>query len=433
MIPGGVNKEARQVKGRSALLMSLVCLLLLVVGCGGQAGNLISGVVDDGLLEENAAPAGEGLAASGTIQVREIRVASDKGGKIVEIMASEGESIQQGSPLVLLDATPLTLELSVAEAAVVTARADLELAKAGPRTEEVNVARAALASAEVKRDAAFVEWENAKEAIEDPQELDAQIASARTQADLAEQGAELAEAQLQQEMLIRDQKEGMEKRVADLQVVAAQEALAAARDDQRAAETLLNWLWGIRNNPLGLIAQANLAEGKYHIAEAGVKVAQEQLDDVLAGPTQEEIGRAEAALQLAESNVHVLQVQIDQYTITSPIDGVVISKVMQPGELAAPASTILTIADLSELDLVAYVLEYRIGEVQLGQTVQVSVDSFPGRIFEGQVTKIGNEPEFTPRNITTEEQRRNTFYQVEIRLPNPDGLLKAGMPADVSF
>ncbi|MBN1314582.1 MAG: efflux RND transporter periplasmic adaptor subunit, partial [Anaerolineales bacterium] len=221
--------------------------------------------------------------------------------------------------------------------------------------------------------------------------------------------------------------------VANLQVVASQEALAAAQVDQRAAETLLNWLWAIRSNPLGLIARANLAEGKYRVAQAGVEVAQEQLNDVLAGPTQAEITVAEAALRQAEANVRVLQVEVDHFMLSSPIDGVVVSQVMQPGELAAPAATILTVADLSQVDLAAYVLEYRIGEVQLGQTVRVSVDSFPGRIFEGVVTRIGNEPEYTPRNVTTVEQRRNTYYQVEIRLPNPDGSLKAGMPADVTF
>jgi HlyD family secretion protein len=244
---------------------------------------------------------------------------------------------------------------------------------------------------------------------------------------------ELAEAQLAQEMMIRDQKEGMEKRVANKQVEAYQAALSAAQDDQRSAETLLNWLWAIRSNPLGLIAQANMAEGKYQVAEAGVKVAQEQLNDVLAGPTQEEIAVAEAALHKAEADVRFLQTEVERYTLSSPIDGVVVSQVMQPGELASSAATILTVADLSQVDLMAYVLEYRIGEVQLGQTVQVTVDSFPGRVFEGTVTKIGNEPEYTPRNLTTVEQRRNTYYQVEIRLPNPENVLKAGMPADVTF
>jgi HlyD family secretion protein len=65
--------------------------------------------------------------------------------------------------------------------------------------------------------------------------------------------------------------------------------------------------------------------------------------------------------------------------------------------------------------------------------VQVTVDSFPGKTFEGQVHRIGDEPEFTPRNTATAEERLNTFYVVEIRVPNPAGLLKPGMPADAAF
>jgi HlyD family secretion protein len=83
--------------------------------------------------------------------------------------------------------------------------------------------------------------------------------------------------------------------------------------------------------------------------------------------------------------------------------------------------------------LQVYVPENRIGEVQLGQSVEVTVDSFPGQTFAGQVYHIANEPEFTPRNVVTAEERENTFYAVDVRLPNPEHLLKVGMPADAKF
>jgi len=103
------------------------------------------------------------------------------------------------------------------------------------------------------------------------------------------------------------------------------------------------------------------------------------------------------------------------------------------GELAAPAATILTVADLSVVTLEVYVPENRVGEVQLGQSVQVTLDAFPDHSFEGQVMHISDEPEFTPRNVATAEERLNTFYAVRIHLENPDLLLKPGMPADASF
>jgi len=77
--------------------------------------------------------------------------------------------------------------------------------------------------------------------------------------------------------------------------------------------------------------------------------------------------------------------------------------------------------------------EKQIGLVELGQAVRVMVDSFPGRVFGGRVTRIGDEPEFTPRNVATQEGRLNTFYAVQVRLSNEEALLKPGMPADAIF
>ncbi len=276
-------------------------------------------------------------------------------------------------------------------------------------------------------------WENALAVLENPQDLDAQISKAYGQVQLAEQGVELKEAQIAAQTLLRDQRSGFERDVADLQVRAGEEALAAAQADLIAAQRLLNWLWVIRENPLHLIAQANAAEGRYIMAGEGVAVAQAQLDDLLDGPSVEEIAVTEAAVVQAEAEAEVLRVQIKQCTLSSPIDGTVLRQVLRVGELAAPAGTILTLANLDDVILVVYVPENRVGEVTLGAGVEVSVDSFPGRIFEGQVVKIGDQPEFTPRNVTTAEERLNTFYAVELELANPDRLLKPGMPADATF
>lgn len=382
-------------------------------------------------------PAGEEglLTASGTIRADEVRVASELGGRIVKVRAGVGAEVQRGDVLVVLDAAPVLTKLAEAEAAVAAAQADLAVIKVGPRAAEIAAAQAALALAEAQRDGALAAWENAQKAIEDPQELDAQIAEARTKVELAAQNVELAEAELARERLLRDQKpeDSVERRVADLQVQSAEETLAAVQADEKTAQTMLNWLWLIRSDPLALTAQADVAEGQYHTAEVSVTVAQARLDDLLAGPTTEEIAIATAAVRQAQSQADVLRAQRAKFTLPSPVDGVVLDQALRVGEVAAPATTILTLADLSEVTLIVYVPENRIGQVGLGQSVQVMVDSFPGRAFHGQVRRIGDEPEFTPRNVATKEERLNTFYAVEVRLPNSEGLLKPGMPADATF
>jgi HlyD family secretion protein len=412
------------------LVIAMMMVTVLVSGCQGAVG-LVHEFAGEFTDESE-----EGLLmASGTIQTDEVRVASELGGRILEVRVEVGTGVRAGDELVVLDVTSILTKLAEAEAAVAAARADLAVVKAGPRAEEVAAARAALALAEAGRDGDLAAWENALEAIEDPQEIDAQIAEARANVELAAQGVELAEAELAREKLVRDQKPkgSMERRIADLQVRAAEETLAAAQADEKTAQTTLNWLWLIRSEPLGLIAQAHAAEGQYRVAEEGVALAQARLGDLLAGPTPEEIAVAEAAVRQAQAQADVLRAQRAKFTLTSPVDGVVLDQTLRRGEVAAPAATILTVADLHEVMLIAYVPENRIGQVQLGQAVQVSVDSFPGQSFTGQVTRIGDEPEFTPRNVATQEERLNTFYAVEVRLPNAEGLLKPGMPADATF
>ncbi|MCP4530234.1 MAG: biotin/lipoyl-binding protein, partial [Delftia sp.] len=137
--------------------------------------------------QEAASPAAvQGpLAASGTIRADEVRVASELGGRIVEVRARVGETVQAGDELVTLDATSLLAMQAEAEAAVAAAKADLAVVRAGPRVQETAAAQAALALAKAGRDGLLAAWKNALEAVENPQELDAQISEARTRLELA--------------------------------------------------------------------------------------------------------------------------------------------------------------------------------------------------------------------------------------------------------
>jgi multidrug resistance efflux pump len=119
--------------------------------------------------------------------------------------------------------------------------------------------------------------------------------------------------------------------------------------------------------------------------------------------------------------------------IRSPINGVVLERLVEPAELVTPGSTIIVVADLSELTLTVYVPEDHYGQILLGQTYPVTVDSFPGQTFSGRVSHIANEAEFTPRNVQTVEGRSSTVFAIELDLAATGGRLKPGMPADVIF
>ena len=119
--------------------------------------------------------------------------------------------------------------------------------------------------------------------------------------------------------------------------------------------------------------------------------------------------------------------------VRSPIDGVVLERLIEPDEFVAANSTVLVVAALDALTLKIYVPEDRYGQMALGQSYAVSVDSFPGETFQGTVQYIADRAEFTPRNVQTTDSRKTTVYAVRLELAPTGGKLKPGMPADVHF
>jgi HlyD family secretion protein len=119
--------------------------------------------------------------------------------------------------------------------------------------------------------------------------------------------------------------------------------------------------------------------------------------------------------------------------ISIPADGVVLARNVEPEEVVLAGATAFTVGRLDKLTITVYIPENHYGEVKLGDKASVSVDSFPTQVFFATVTRIASQAEFTPRNVQTAEGRQTTVFAVELTLDNPTGLLKPGMPADVTF
>jgi HlyD family secretion protein len=136
-----------------------------------------------------------------------------------------------------------------------------------------------------------------------------------------------------------------------------------------------------------------------------------------------DLTRATAARKLA-------QIAFNEGTIKAPISGTILTKVADPGDLIAPFSTVVTIADLSVLDIMLYVSETKYGKIMLKDYVYITVDSYPGESFTGRVSNISNKAEFTPKNIQTKEERTTQVFGIKVKIPNSEDKLKPGMPAD---
>ena len=376
------------------------------------------------------------IVASGFIEGEKVVIASETSGRIAGMLVDRGDAVQAGDVLVHLDDALLQSRRLEAEAGLAVARANLARVLAGARPEEIAAAGAVLAQAEAGRDGAAQAVIDARDAISNPLSLNAEVDAARTQVRLAEQNIEMAKADLAEMELkhhVYAEQGGDVERTWDLQLQAAQAVLAQAQAKLEGNQRYLSALWAIRTDPLVLEAQLHGAETQHRLAEAQVAAMQAALEELEAGPTEEQIAMAKAQVRQAEAAVRLVDAQVAQLTLTAPMEGIVTSRSSQTGETATAGAPLLTIANLDKVTLVIYIPENRVGQVRLGQEVDVQVDSFPERVFAGEIASIAGEAEFTPRNVQTQEERVNLVFAVKVHVPNPNHALKPGMPADATI
>jgi len=173
------------------------------------------------------------------------------------------------------------------------------------------------------------------------------------------------------------------------------------------------------------------ADAALDVANAKVAVNQKALELELAGPRQEDIAQAEADLAADEAQVALLRRELADADLVAPQDGVIRSRLMEPGEMASPQTPVFSVAIVDPKWVRAYVSEPDLGKVHPKDTAWVSVDSFPDRKFDGWVGFISPVAEFTPKTVQTDELRTSLVYEVRVFVKDPSDDLRLGMPATV--
>jgi len=171
------------------------------------------------------------------------------------------------------------------------------------------------------------------------------------------------------------------------------------------------------------VAQSRLAE-----SESVLKLAEGNLTRIDA--VKQDIEVATAQINASNASLNQASIQLDYTQLKSPIKGTVTSRNIEPGEIVTTGREVITVADLSRVDLTIFVDETEIGKVRPGQKADVKVDTFPGKSYTGYVAFISPEGEFTPKIIQTKKERVKLVYLVKVSIANPNFELKAGMPAD---
>lgn len=185
------------------------------------------------------------------------------------------------------------------------------------------------------------------------------------------------------------------------------------------------------------VQQFNTGEDALIVQEAklGLKQARAARDQAKARQTQAQAGveQAQKSVQQAEASLALIKLQLNKHRVTAPLEGVILTRTIEPGEIIQPGTSAMTIGDLEALTVTVYIPEDRYGKISLGDQARLQVDSYPEDVFRAEVVRIADQAEYTPRNVQTKEERQKTVYAVELAVKNGNGKLKPGMPTDVTF
>lgn len=377
------------------------------------------------------------VLASGTIEALQVSIASKIPGRIERLLVDEGNTVRAGSVLVTIEGREVQAQLEQARAALDATRAGLEQARAALAMQQQQV-ESSVAQAQAVLDAA-------RARVPQAQETEA-LTAAQSSLAVAQ-----AEAALQTSMASSTAaKANLEKAAADLtrleplykegaisaqQLDAARAAKDAAQGQYEASQRAVRHAEATLNLARANQRQVEIRQRDVTAAQAQVRQAEAALRTAQAGELmivqrRAGVAAAEAQVAQAQANVQYLLAQQRNLVITSPIDGVVISKHANVGEIVGAGVPVLTVADLDQVWIRLFIPLPRLGEVALGQRAEVTTDALSGESFTGKVTEINQQAEFTPKNVQTREERVKLVFAVKVRLSNPKHRLKPGMPAD---
>ncbi len=409
------------------------------------------------------------LSASGFIEADEVTVSAGVPGRITDLTVDQGDRISAGQVVAQLNPALLDAQTHRIEAQIALAETQLAQAKAGAPQEQIAVAEAAVGMTTADSDAAKQAIADAELLRDNPQQLNMEIDGVYSQLNLLKLKIKQAEL-IQNAVMLReslakqmweqtekgfdwhvtipgfgsksghfDFKEGekhgasVQWNLATMDVWQASVNLEQAKTERESLLSKLATLKALRDNPLQANLNVTQAEANYQTKLAAVPVAKAAVTQAKAGAPQSQIDVAEAAVTQAKAELEPLAAQREKFTLVAPTTGVVVNRPAHVGEVALPGVTLLTIADLDTVTLTVYVPESEYGQLKLGQSVTVGVDTFPDETFAGTIEYISDKAEFTPKNVQTQQERVNLVYAIKISLQNSAGKLKPGMPADAMF
>jgi HlyD family secretion protein len=402
-----------------------VILVIAVIGAAGwyywvrPAGSLSSAWNALVNPDENV-PAGE-LRASGIVETTILSIAPELAGKVLEVDFQEGDLVKAGTVLVRLDDSTLKIQQSIAASNLETAK--LSLQKLSAPLVMANLQE------QIAQD---------KQAIDDAQQvLDIQKYFTNNTDAVVEAQANLflAQTALNKAQTVYDKIKYNNFYDASAKAMALQTVYQykLAYDNALAVYNL--WT-GVPNQEQVDLKNATLENAKAKLAED-----QAYMHAMKGGPIADnatgtgimQMEQSRVAIHSAQAYLDLLNDEISKMTIAAPVDSVVMTRSVDPGDVVGPSSELLSLAYLNDLTITVYIPQDSYGKIKLGQIATVTVDPYPGETFTATVIYISRQPKFLPRTTKAVSASQSTVYAIQLQLNDSSGKIKSGMPADVIF
>jgi multidrug resistance efflux pump len=340
------------------------------------------------------------LRLPGTVEIQEVRLSSRVGGRVENVLAQEGTIVEPGQALVMIEMPELRAQRDQYQARLKAAEAGLLKAQRGARPQEKESALAAANAAKARYDRMVAGFR-----AEEKDEARQEVAALRADLSFAHQELE------------RHQRLRTTTSVSELEnaVAAAARLEAKVRRAQARLDLYEN------GHRVEDIAEAKAEWHKWR--------AQAELLE--AGTREEEIAEAEARVAELYGKLRELDAQLAEAVVRAPERAVVEVVAVRKGDVVAANHSVVRVLRADDLWVKAYVSEVDLGKVHLGHEVELTIDSFPSKRFQGVVAQIASASEFTPRNIQSVDERRHQVFAIKVRVDDPQGIFKSGMAADV--
>jgi HlyD family secretion protein len=384
----------------------VVLILLLLAAAGGGAWYWFYG----GMNRNTSS-----IAVSGNLELTQVDLSFKTAGRMTLLAVREGDLVKKGDLIAKLDSAQLDQQLLRDQAAVASAQSSLQQLRTSIEYQQatlesdISTRRAELAQAQAKLDELM-----AGSRPQEIQQAQSGVADAKAWNDQARLDMERAQTLFAREDISKSQFDQARAKLDSTaaQLKQAEDKLALVKEGPRAEE---------------------IAGARAQVARAQAAVQTAEANRIEIRRKQQELAARQSEIERTRAQVGMTQTQIADATVVAPIDGVVLVKAAEAGEVIAAGSTIVSLGDLDHPWLRAYINETDLGRIKVGGKARLSTDSFPGKTYDGHISFIASEAEFTPKQIQTKEERVKLVYRIKIDVDNAQHELKNNMPVDAEI